>query len=48
MGFSLVAESGGHSLVAVPLSSLGLLIAVASFVAESGLQTHVGFSSCGP
>ena len=37
MGFSLVAESGGHSLVAVPLSSLGLLIAVASFVAEHRL-----------
>ena len=48
MGFSLVTEGGGHSLVAVPLSSLGLLIVVASFVAERGLQTRVGFRSCGP
>ena len=34
MGFSLVAASGGSSLVAVH----GLLIAVASFVMEPGLQ----------
>ena len=33
-GFSLVALSGGHSLVAM----LGLLIAVASLVAEHGLS----------
>ena len=42
MGFSLVAASGGSSLVAVH----GLLIAVASLVAEQGLW-GVGFSSCG-
>ena len=48
-GFSLVAENGGSSLVAVH----GLLIAVASLVAESrlwGTQAFVlatgGLSSC--
>ena len=39
MGLSLVAESGGYSLVAV----CGLLIVVASPAAERGL---LGFSSC--
>ena len=34
MGFSLVAASGGYSLVVVH----GLLIVVASFVMEHGLQ----------
>ena len=34
--FSLVAESGGNSLVVV----LGLLIAVTSPVAEKGSRTH--------
>ena len=46
VGFSLLVENGGHSLVTVLLSSFGLLIAVASLVAEHSLQTHAGFSSC--
>ena len=36
MGFSLVAESGGYSLVVV----LGFLTAVTSAVAENGSRTH--------
>ena len=40
MGFSLVAESGGYSLVSVQR----LLTAVASLVADS--RAH-GFSRCG-
>ena len=39
MGFSLVGVSRDYSLVVVH----GLLIGVASFVAEHG---HMGFSSC--
>ena len=35
-GFSLVAQSGGNSLVVV----LGLLIAVTSPVSEKGSRTH--------
>lgn len=35
MGFSLIAENGGYSLVAM----LRLLIAVASFVAEHRLES---------
>ena len=35
-GFSLVAESGGYSTVAVH----GLLIALASLVAEQGLTNY--------
>ena len=43
MGFSLVAESRGYSLVAVGR----LLIAVASLAAEHGWALgHIGFSSC--
>ena len=42
-GFSLVAASGGPSLVAVRR----LLIAVASPFSEHGLQGSTGFSSCG-
>ena len=50
MGFCIIAESGGYSLVAV----LGLLIVVASLVAEHGLSdtrasivAAPGLSSCG-
>ena len=42
-GLSLVAVSGGYSLVVVD----GLLTAVASLVAEHGLSRCVGFRSCG-
>ena len=41
MGFSLVAESEGSS----PVEVCGLLVAVASLVAERGL--YAGLSSCG-
>ena len=41
-GFSLVVKPGDHSLVAMG----GLLIAVASLVAELRLQAH-GLNSCG-
>ena len=37
-GLSLVAVNGGYSVVVVD----GLLIAVASLVAEHGLSRHVG------
>ena len=42
MGFSLVAESRGYSLVAV----WGLLIVVASLVAETDFRVR-GHRSCG-
>ena len=37
-GFSLVAQSGGYSLIVVH----GLLIVVASLAVEHGLYMHVG------
>ena len=43
MGFSLVVKSRSYSLVV----EHGLLIVVASLVAEHGLSRHVGFSSYG-
>ena len=43
LGFSLVAVSGGYSLVVV----YRLLVAVASLIVEHRLQEH-GLGSCGP
>ena len=42
-GFSLVVASRGYTLVVVR----GLLIVVASLVAEHGALGHAGFSGCG-
>ena len=44
MDFSLVAVSGGYSLVAV--CGLLVVVVVASLTAEHEVLGHVGFSSC--